>query len=116
MRICKLKDTGRIIEMQSGPGSIQSLIDNAITAGYSKDNIIVEITQDYRAWDQLNEQASTEEGYATKRQKEYPAIGDQLDAILKQLNYDRLNGRALVQDMDNIIGQWLEIKERYPKE
>ena len=59
------------------------------------------------------EQAATE--YKRLRALEYPAIGDQLDAILKHLNYRRIQGDELVQDMDDIIGDWLAVKARFPK-
>lgn len=53
--------------------------------------------------------------YMISREQNYPKIGDQLDAILKQLNYDRMQGRELVQDMDDIISRWLQVKQEYPK-
>jgi hypothetical protein len=59
------------------------------------------------------EHAATE--YKRLRAPEYPAIGDQLDAILKHLNYRRTQGDELVQEMDNIIGDWLAVKARFPK-
>ena len=59
------------------------------------------------------EQAATE--YKRLRAPEYPPIGDQLDAILKHLNYRRTQGDELVQEMDDIIGDWLAVKARFPK-
>ena len=59
------------------------------------------------------EHAATE--YKRLRAPEYPAIGDQLDAILKHLNYRRTQGDELVQEMDDIIGDWLAVKARFPK-
>jgi|DEB0MinimDraft_6_1074348.scaffolds.fasta_scaffold30288_3 hypothetical protein len=59
------------------------------------------------------EYAATE--YKRLRAPEYPAIGDQLDAILKHLNYRRTQGDELVQEMDDIIGDWLAVKARFPK-
>ncbi len=53
--------------------------------------------------------------YKEQRIKEYPPIGDQLDAILKQFVYWRMQGNTLVQNLDDIIGQWLQVKENYPK-
>lgn len=53
--------------------------------------------------------------YNKHRKKEYPDIGDQLDAIWKHLNYRRLNGENLVQDCDDILGLILSIKAKYPK-
>jgi len=54
--------------------------------------------------------------YVEKRQAEYPSVGDQLDALLKHLNYRRTQGDALVQDLDDIIGDWLNVKSRFPKD
>tara|TARA_R100001463_G_C3390059_1_gene206773 strand:+ start:60 stop:410 length:351 start_codon:yes stop_codon:yes gene_type:complete len=53
--------------------------------------------------------------YQRDRQPEYPSVGDQLDAILKHLNYRRTQGEDLVKDLDNIVGAWLNVKSRYPK-
>ena len=53
--------------------------------------------------------------YQRNRQPEYPSVGDQLDAILKHLNYRRTQGEDLVKDLDNIVGAWLNVKSRYPK-
>ena len=60
------------------------------------------------------EQDATE--YKRLRAPEYPPIGDQLDALLKHLNYRRTQGDALVQDLDDIIGDWLNVKSRFPKD
>ena len=59
------------------------------------------------------EQDATE--YQRLRAPEYPPIGDQLDALLKHLNYRRTQGDELVQDLDNIISSWLSVKQRFPK-
>ncbi|MGB0817421.1 MAG: hypothetical protein ACPGQQ_00850 [Candidatus Puniceispirillaceae bacterium] len=53
--------------------------------------------------------------YRDARAQEYDPIGDQLDAILKQINHDRLNGKELVQDMDDTLSRWLSVKARHPK-
>ena len=55
------------------------------------------------------------QAYARKRKPEYPDIGDQLDALLKHLNYRRTQGDELVQELDDIIAAWLNVKQRYPK-
>lgn len=55
--------------------------------------------------------------YYYKRQEEYPAITEQLDAILKQLNYMQMSGQTdLVAEMDDLVGKWLAVKRKYPKE
>lgn len=55
-------------------------------------------------------------GYKIARAAEYPKIGDQLDAILKHLNYMQMNGETnLVSELDGVVGQWLAVKAKYPK-
>ncbi len=53
--------------------------------------------------------------YQRLRVPEYPSIGDQLDAILKHLNYRRTQGDELIQELDDVVGDWLSVKARYPK-
>jgi hypothetical protein len=53
--------------------------------------------------------------YQRDRAPEYPPIGDQLDALLKHLNYRRTQGDELVQELDDVIAEWLSVKSRHPK-
>lgn len=54
--------------------------------------------------------------YKQKRANAYPSIGDQLDAILKQLNAMSLNGELLlVPELDIVIEKWLQVKTDFPK-
>jgi len=53
--------------------------------------------------------------YKDDRRNAYPPIGDQLDAILKQMNQDRLGGKELVQGVDDILTAWLGVKSAHPK-
>lgn len=53
--------------------------------------------------------------YKRDRAPEYPPIGDQLDALLKHLNYRRTQGDELVQELDDVIAEWLSVKSRHPK-
>ena len=53
--------------------------------------------------------------YKRLRAPEYPPIGDQLDALLKHLNYRRTQGDELVQELDDIISSWLSVKSRFQK-
>jgi len=54
--------------------------------------------------------------YQEYRSREYPRIGDQLDAVLKQLNYMQMSGQTnLVTELDGIVGKWLAVKQKYPK-
>lgn len=48
---------------------------------------------------------------------EYPEIGDQLDALIKQFEYMRdYNKLFLVPDMTKILNQVTNVKMKYPKE
>lgn len=49
------------------------------------------------------------------RRQEYPDIGDQLDAIWKQLNQDRMGGEALIQEADDRLNEILAVKQKHPK-
>jgi|SRR6478752_8261106 len=49
--------------------------------------------------------------YRVLRSKEYPAISDQLDAILKYLT----TRSDLTPDLYDLIGVWSSIKQKYPK-
>jgi len=49
-----------------------------------------------------------------KRSASYPPIGDQLDAIWKQLNQDRLNDKELIQEVDDTLGSILSVKASIP--
>ena len=56
-----------------------------------------------------------EKGYEELRRGEYPDMGDQFDAIWKQLNQDRLNGKELIQPADDELNRVLAVKAKYPK-
>ena len=54
--------------------------------------------------------------YRDDRAKAYPSIGDQLDAVLKTLNYLQMSGKVdLGKELDGIVGEWLAVKRKYPK-
>ena len=75
---------------------------------------VLEVEAREAEWDaHLAEEVKTQ--YQRDRQAEYPSVGNQLDAILKHLNYRRIQGEDLVKDLDNIVGAWLNVKSRYPK-
>ena len=50
-----------------------------------------------------------------QRRQAYPALGDQLDAIWKQINQDRLGGKNLVAETDSVLNRILAVKARIPK-
>lgn len=52
--------------------------------------------------------------YEERRREAYPPVGDQLDAIWKQLNQDRLGGKALIQQADDTLNEILAVKAKYP--
>ena len=54
--------------------------------------------------------------YAAMRRRRYPSEGDQLDAIWKQLNQDRMSGKDLVHDADVQLNAILAVKAAHPKE
>ena len=62
-----------------------------------------------------HEEYMATEGYKDSRRAEYPGIGDQLDAVLKALNFLQLNGINMPTETDAIINQWLAVKAKYPK-
>lgn len=54
--------------------------------------------------------------YINKRRQEYPSISDQLDAIIKQLNYMRLRGQLdLIEELDDIVSRCMVVKRDNPK-
>ena len=53
--------------------------------------------------------------YEALRQRDYPTVGDQLDALWKELNVRRMAGDDLVQDADDILDQVLAVKATHPK-
>lgn len=72
--------------------------------------------------------------YVRNRETEYPPVGNQLDAVLKHVNYMRMQGQLdpatatledviahvnaynnLVQDLDDVVAAWLAVKAKYPK-
>ena len=53
--------------------------------------------------------------YRGERAVEYPVIGDQLDAVWKELSARRINGENLVQDADDMLDAVLAVKLAHPK-
>jgi hypothetical protein len=37
------------------------------------------------------------------------------EAFLKQMNYMRINGINLVQDVDDLVNLWLKISKKFPE-
>ena len=53
--------------------------------------------------------------YRQRRRADYPRVEDQLDAIWKQINQDRLGGKNLIQEADDLLNRVLAVKARHPK-
>ena len=50
-----------------------------------------------------------------KRAVNYPPIGDQLDAIWKELSARKAGGDTLVSDADSMLGKIQAVKKKHPK-
>ena len=67
------------------------------------------------AWQAERDDYNTNHKYKDERRVAYPSIGDQLDAIWKQLNQDRLGGKELIQEVDDRLNEILAVKATHPK-
>jgi hypothetical protein len=118
MRLFAHEEEGRVI------------VERVVKKGFRKPQAWLEITEEdlpprhqRDAWcivdgaltvDAAKAEACRLRAIRRKRAAEYPSIGDQLDALLKQLNYMRLNGQDMVQEMDDILASWLRVKQDNP--
>ena len=108
VRYTKLKSTGLLFEHQSGgdesnPQHLQTLIDNAISAGHNKEDIEsgYEDEEIVQGW--LKDANEASKTYADKRKPEYPSIEECVHAILdNELNALQVKRQA--------------VKKKYPKE
>ena len=108
-RYTKIKSTGLLFEHQGGgdesnPQHLQTLIDNAISAGHNKEDIEAgyEDEEIVRGWlKDANEAVKT---YKEKRTDEYPTIEELVVAL-----YD-------TDDKAEIIKRRAEVKAKYPME
>jgi hypothetical protein len=65
--------------------------------------------------DSVSEQATQVQNVTVTRNKrasEYPPIGDQLDALLKQLS--SMENITIIPEMQDIIDKWQGVKGKYP--
>lgn len=67
-------------------------------------------------WEKDIEPVRFEQDQRQKRREEYPAIGDQLDAILKQFEMQEENGKVLSPELKEIKDEWRAVKDKYPLE
>lgn len=51
-----------------------------------------------------------------KIMSELPDPWTMIEVLLKQLNHDRLNGKELIQEADDLLGKWLAAQDKHPKE
>src|SRR5665647_141725 len=82
MRICRVKATGKIIEMQSD-ATEGTLIRNAVGAGYAESDIEEkEVTNaEYKLL--ADAQSEAEKTYSDRRKSEYPPVSDYMDGLVK---------------------------------
>ncbi len=86
---------------------IRDGVVESVSEGITDEQITAKQTELQTEYDNLQ--------YQRLREPEYPKIGNQLDALLKHLNYRRTQGDELVQELDDIISSWLSVKQRFPK-
>ncbi len=55
------------------------------------------------------------EPYAPLRARAYPAIGDQLDAIMKFAQHLQSSGQVLPDEVAQWVAQCNHVKQRFPK-
>jgi hypothetical protein len=53
--------------------------------------------------------------WRARRRTAYPPVEDQLDALWKQLNEDRLGGKQLIAEADAVLNRILAVKRDIPK-
>lgn len=104
MRICIHKASKQLIEMQSH-ATEGTLIQNALNAGYTEDQIEVKWVTDAE-WAEIEEANKPVPTYKELRAREYPPMADYLDGIVK-------GDQAQI---DKYIADCLAIKAKYPKE
>ncbi len=111
-RVCIEKESGQLIEMQSGGDDrpdlmemrLNTLKQNAINAGYAEDRIEVKWVTD-EEWKVIEEANKPIPTYADLRRKEYPPMADYLDGIVK----------GDQKQIDKYIADCLAVKAKYPK-
>jgi len=82
MKVCTLKSTGALIESQSGDhAEYGTLITNAVNAGYAEEDIDERVVSSQEFHALFDAAVKAAETYVDRRRREYPHIGDQLDAL-----------------------------------
>lgn len=102
----------QVIIQDDGDGPYIKKWDNSL-GPFPTTEILASWEQEYRQYlkspDYLNKVVYE------KRRAEYPAIGDQLDALLKQFDDMELAGLNLNPEFRQIKDQWNAVKVKYPK-
>lgn len=115
MRVCIHKASGRILESQGNDeADLESLWENAKAAGFKKSEVTVRIIPDDEFERMLSEQIASDMGYAEKRRREYPAIGDQLDLIMKWLATE--TEVTVPDELKSMAMKCMSVKAKHPKE
>lgn len=104
MRVARLKSNGRVIETQSGRGNHDTLLGNAVAAGFAAEDVEVLEMADAAAAALINEQALERQGFEEKRRAEYPALEEQVAALIR-------GGKEL----DEMRARILAVDARHPK-
>jgi len=68
-----------------------------------------------QAWADEQADYAANHKYKDDRKAAFPSVGDQLDALWKELNYRRLQGENLIQEADDMLGAVLAVKQAHPK-
>ncbi len=87
---------------------------NGYVVDLTEDEIRVRQADDLAFLEQ-RENYLKKEKYKDDRKIEYPPIGDQLDAIWKQINQWRLSNEDMIQEVDDMMNKILAVKQKYPK-
>ena len=103
MRYCKVKNTGELLETQSGDGSVEMFYSN--NSSYSKEELEVGIADDAVVNGWRKEQEEARKTYADKRKAEYDVLNQ-----FELIGEDAINGTTNHKDAI------LAIKAKYPKE
>jgi hypothetical protein len=64
----------------------------------------------------LDQRAEPLRWVRAERARAYPPIGDQLDAVMKELQRRRESGERLAPEMEAMLDKVMEVKQRFPKD
>lgn len=66
--------------------------------------------------EQLDRRAEPLRRMRAERALFYPAIGDQLDVLIKEIQRRRAGGEKLLPETEAMLDQVMEVKQRFPKD